>query len=134
MKIHHFGILVANIDRDAPPCAVQFGLRPVSPIIHDPVQRADVQFWGNDGETVLYEFVQASSEDSPVRRARTNGAGIAHLCFQVPDIRAAAAEAQRRGAILVCAPVPAVAFDNHEIAFLFFRGMGLVEFVQEPPG
>jgi methylmalonyl-CoA/ethylmalonyl-CoA epimerase len=131
VKLHHVGIVVGNIERSAHRCAGQFGLRPASAIIHDPIQRADVQFW-TDGGTVSFEFIQPAGEDAPVRRALENGGGLAHLCFEVGDIQDAVRDAESQGAIVVCAPVPAAAFDNRPIAFLFFRGMGLVEFVQEP--
>lgn len=132
MKLHHVGIAVANIERHAGRCAAQFGLHPTSAIIHDPVQRADVQFW-SDGGPVSFEFIQPAGEDSPVRnKAAGNGGGLAHLCFEVPDIQTAVRNAENQGAIVVCAPVPAAAFDHRPIAFLFFRGMGLVEFVEEP--
>ena len=61
-----------------------------------------------------------------------SGGGLAHLCFEVDDIHAAVRDANNQGAILVCAPVPAVAFEHRPIAFLFYRDMGLVEFVQKP--
>lgn len=131
MKLHHVGIVVENIERQAPRCAGQFGLHPASDIIHDPIQKAKVQFW-TDGGSVNYEFIQPASEDSPVRKTLENGGGLAHLCFEVSDIHAAVRDAESQGAIVVCAPVSAAAFDHRPIAFLFFRGMGLVEFVQEP--
>ena len=131
MKLHHIGIEVGSIERQGTRCAAQLGLRPVSAIIHDPIQRADVQFW-TDGGAVSFEFIQPASEDSPVRSALRNGGGLAHLCFEVGDIKAAVRDAESQGAIVVCAPVPAVAFDQRSIAFLFFRGVGLVEFVESP--
>lgn len=130
MKLHHVGIEVTSIERQAPLCAKQLGLRQTSAVIHDPIQRADVQFWSDDAGAVSYEFIQPSSEDSPVRRVAKTGGGLAHLCFEVPDIRAAIGHARETGAIVVCEPVPAVAFENRLIAFLFFRGLGLVEFVE----
>lgn len=129
MKLHHIGIGVGNIERQAPSYAARFGWRPASEIFHDPIQRADVQFW-TDG-SVSYEFIQPAGEDSPVRGALKRGGGLAHLCFEVSDIHAAVRDAESQGAIVVCAPVPAVAFDQRPIAFLFFRGLGLVEFVEE---
>ena len=130
MKLHHIGIEVRSIDLQASRCAARFGWRPASDVVHDPIQRADVQFW-TDG-SVSYEFIQPAGEDSPVRRALKTGGGLAHLCFEVGDIHAAVNDAERQGAIVVCSPVPAVAFDQRPIAFLFFRGLGLVEFVEEP--
>jgi methylmalonyl-CoA/ethylmalonyl-CoA epimerase len=132
VKLHHVGIQVRSIERQANRCAEPFGLHPTSAIVHDPIQKADVQFW-SDGGTVSLEFIQPAAEDSPVRNALHNsGGGLAHLCFEVADIQAAVRDAESRGAIVVCAPVPAVAFDHRPIAFLFFRDMGLVEFVEEP--
>jgi methylmalonyl-CoA/ethylmalonyl-CoA epimerase len=131
VKLHHVGIVVGNIERQAQACAAQFGLRPESAIIHDPIQKAEVQFW-TDGGSVRYEFIQPAAADSPVQRTLENGGGLAHLCFEVSDIHAAVRDAQSQGAVVVCAPVPAVAFDHRPIAFLFYRGMGLVEFVEEP--
>jgi methylmalonyl-CoA/ethylmalonyl-CoA epimerase len=130
VKLHHIGIEVGNIERQAPRCAAWFGWRPASDIVHDPIQRADVQFW-TDG-SVSYEFIQPVGEDSPVRSALKNRGGLAHLCFEVGEIHAAVHDAESQGAIVVCAPVPAVAFDERPIAFLFFRGLGLVEFVEGP--
>jgi methylmalonyl-CoA/ethylmalonyl-CoA epimerase len=130
VKLHHIGIEVGNIERQAARCAARFGWRPASGIVHDPIQRADVQFW-TDG-SVNFEFIQPAGEDSPVRKPLKNGGGLAHLCFEVGDIHAAVRDAETQGAIVVCAPVPAVAFDQRPIAFLFFRGLGLVEFVEEP--
>ena len=131
MKLHHIGIGVADIERQAPRCAAQFGWRPASAVVHDPIQRADVQFW-TDGGPVSFEFIQPAAEDSPVRNVMKNGGGVAHLCFEVRDIQAAVRDAVSRGAIVVCPPVPAVAFDQRPIAFLFFRNLGLIEFVEEP--
>jgi methylmalonyl-CoA/ethylmalonyl-CoA epimerase len=130
VKLHHIGIEVGNIERQAPRCAAQFGWRQVSAIVHDPIQRANVQFW-TDG-SMSYEFIQPAGKDSPIRSALKSGGGLAHLCFEVGDIQAAVREAEAQGAIIVCAPVPAVAFDQRPIAFLFFRGLGLVEFVEGP--
>ena len=131
MKLHHVGIEVASIERHGNLLARQFGWQPSSAVIHDPIQRADVQFWIDERGT-SFEFIQPASEDSPVRRALRNGGGLAHLCFEVPDIQAAVRDAEAQGALVVCAPVPAVAFDHRPIAFLFFRGIGLTEFVEEP--
>lgn len=130
MKLHHVGIVVRNIEDQAPRCAEQFGLHPASTVIYDPIQKAYVQFWADAG-AVSFEFIQPAAEDSPVRKALESGGGLAHLCFEVSDIQAAVRDAENRGAIVVCAPVPATAFEDRHIAFLFFRGMGLVEFVEE---
>ena len=132
MKLHHVGIVVGNIERQAPRCASQFGLRPFPLSFMTPSRRPA----SSSGRTAAEQSAMSSSsrptDDSPVRKTLENGGGLAHLCFEVSDIHAAVRDAESQGAIVVCAPCRSRAFDHRPIAFSSFRGMGLVEFVQEP--
>jgi len=131
MRLHHVGIVVDDIERHGTRYAEQFGLQPLSAIVTDPIQRVQVQFWG-DGREVSLELIQPLDDDSPVSRFLEKGGGLNHLCFEVEDITAAVEHAQTKGAICIGGPVPAVAFNGRRIAFLFFRDIGLVEFVEAP--
>jgi hypothetical protein len=48
----------------------------------------------------------------------------------VTDIVGSVKQAEADGAICVRAPVAATAFDGRRIAFVFFRGIGLIEYVE----
>ena len=132
MKLHHVGIVVDNIDGHRPRYCRFFGLEPVSEVVTDETQRVNVQFLaGRPGETSL-ELIEPLPGESPVRRALEKGNTLNHLCFEVADIEASVKKAVDDGAVCVRAPVPATAFDGRRIAFVFYRGIGLVEFVEAP--
>ena len=129
MKLHHVGVVVKAIGRDGHHLAQSFGLDPVSEVIHDPTQGVNVQFWGA-GADVSIEFIEPAVPDSRVGQFLEKGGGLAHICFEVPDLEIALTEAESKGAIPVQPPSPAPAFDGRRIAFLYYRGLGLVEFVE----
>lgn len=133
MKLDHVGIVVKNLEAYGAAYASNLGLLVDSPIFHDPIQRVRVQFW-SDGNGGRVELIEAASEDSPVKRALEKGRGLNHLCYEVDDINARVQEAVNRGAILTSQIVPAVAFGGRRIAFLYFRELGLIEFVEANPG
>jgi methylmalonyl-CoA/ethylmalonyl-CoA epimerase len=130
MRLHHVGIVVSSIENAGAESARRLGLQPRTPIVFDPTQRVRVQFWGHGpGDTAL-EFIEVAGEGSPVARAAERGGGLNHICYEVPDLRRIDMEMQKAGAILVVAPVPAVAFAGRPIVFYYVRNIGLVEYVQ----
>lgn len=129
MKMHHVGIVVENLEAWGEAYARSLGLVQHSEIFCDPIQKVRVQFW-RDEETSLLELIEPAAPDSPVARALKRGGGLNHLCYEVDDIEHQVADAVADGAILVVAPIPAVAFSGHRIAFVYFRKVGLVEFVE----
>lgn len=130
MRLHHVGIVVDAIDRHRGNYCKFFELEPVSEVVTDSTQHVNVQFLANrSGETSL-ELIEPLPGASPVRRALEKGETLNHLCFEVQDIERSVAEAKSNGAVCVRTPVPAAAFDGRRIAFVFYRGIGLVEFVE----
>ena len=129
MTFHHVGIVVESIERDAPRYQQFFGLRPVSGVVTDTTQRVNVQFLASEGATSV-ELIEPLPGESPSRRALEKGGGLNHLCFEVADINEFVRQAESEGVVCVCQPVPAAAFDGRRIAFLFYRGIGLIEFVE----
>ena len=132
MKLHHVGVVVESIERLAPRYSEFLGLTAVSGVVTDETQKVNVQFLAEkDGETSV-ELIEPLPGASPVRRALEKGGGLNHLCFEVPDVAQAVREAESKGAICVRTPVAAAAFEGRPIAFVFFRGVGLIEFVEAP--
>jgi methylmalonyl-CoA/ethylmalonyl-CoA epimerase len=129
MKLHHVGVIVANIERQGAQYARVLALAPQSPPIEDPIQKVMVQFWGLPGETPL-ELIQPLSPESPAARALQKGGGLNHLAFEVADLDSSVQDAIAKGAICTCEAVPAVAFGGRRIAFVFYRDVGLIEFIE----
>lgn len=129
MKFHHVGI-VQSIERSAALYRQPFGLQPVSDLMTDNTQRANVQFLASDAAATSVELIEPLPGQSPVRGALERGGGIHHLCFEAADITESVRQAKSHGAVCVCQPVPAAAFNRRRIAFLFYRGIGLIEFVE----
>ncbi|OGA36095.1 MAG: hypothetical protein A3G80_01095 [Betaproteobacteria bacterium RIFCSPLOWO2_12_FULL_62_13b] len=131
MRLHHVGIVVDDICRHGASYAAQLTLRPLSPIVIDPIQRVQVQLWG-DTHGPRLELIQPSEDFSPVSRFLKKGGGLSHLCFEVEDIVAAVENARAEGAICLQDPVPAAAFGGRRVAFVIGREIGLIEFLESP--
>lgn len=130
MKLHHVGIVVESIERSAARYWQYFGLQPVSGVVADDTQRVNVQFLASEASATSVELVEPLPGESPVRRALEKGGGLNHLCFEVADITEAVRQAETYGVVCVCQPIAAAAFGGRRIAFLLYRHIGLIEFVE----
>jgi methylmalonyl-CoA/ethylmalonyl-CoA epimerase len=127
---HHVGIAVRDLPAAIPVYKTLFGYEMTSGPFDDPIQNVSVCFLSRgEGDTVL-ELVAPLGPNSPIDRILKKGGGPYHICYQVPDIRAAIAELAGKGAILLSGPVPAVAFAGREIAWLMTEVNLLVELLQ----
>ena len=130
LKFHHVGIVVESIEQSAPRYCQLFGLKSVSPVVVDDTQKVSVQFLASDVDATSIELIEPLPGKSPARRALEKGGGLNHLCFEVADVAEYVRHAESQGVLCVCPPVPAAAFGGRRIAFLFYQGIGLVEFVE----
>jgi methylmalonyl-CoA/ethylmalonyl-CoA epimerase len=130
MKFHHVGIVVESIERSAVLYQRFFALQPVSAVVTDTTQRVKVQFLATEAGATQVELIEPLSGESPARRALEKGGGLNHLCFEVPDITTFVRQAEAEGVVCVCPPVPAAAFGGRRVAFLVYRGAGLIEFLE----
>jgi methylmalonyl-CoA/ethylmalonyl-CoA epimerase len=130
MKFHHVGIVVESIERGASRYQQLFGLQPVSGVVTDNTQRVNVQFLASEVGATSVELIEPLPGESPSRRALEKGGGLNHLCFEVADLTEFVRQAESEDVVCVCEPVPAAAFNGRRIAFLFYRGIGLIEFVE----
>jgi methylmalonyl-CoA/ethylmalonyl-CoA epimerase len=122
---------VANLETAGAHFAGTLGLEPVGPPVDDPIQQVRVQFWARPGDEVSVELIEPLGETSPMAQQVRNGGGYAHLCYEVGDIDTEVQTAWERGGIVVRPPVPAAAFGQRRIAFVCFRDIGIVEFVEK---
>lgn len=130
MKLHHIGIVVKNIESAIPHYCETFELVTISEIFHDSIQKVSVQFLGNLNSPLL-ELIQPDSSDSTVSNFLSKGGGLYHLCFEVEDLEVTLRKARECGGIIVKGPDPATAFEHRTIAFVVFRDLGLIEYLQK---
>jgi methylmalonyl-CoA/ethylmalonyl-CoA epimerase len=131
MKLDHVGIAFRDADRAAALFGGLFDL-PVALRREVPDQGVKVVKLESGGSFV--ECLEPLSPGTPVGRfVEKRGGGLHHLCFAVPDIRAALADYRRRGVKLIDES-PRIGAAGLPIAFLHpdsCEGV-LVELVEKP--
>ena len=135
LKLHHIGVVVREIEEHRAFYVQSLGYRPVTGVIHDPLQTAYVQFLAIPGADHYLELVAPDGSNSKLAKASLAGSPLNHLCYSTPGIEEALRELAAAGALLVQNPVPAVAFEGRRIAWLFSPDQLLTELVERgPPG
>ena len=94
----------------------------------DPNQRVNVAFmYIND---LKVELIEPLGEKSPIANILDKGQSLYHLCFRVPDINKALKAAREHGFHCISRPVPAKAFNENKITWVFSKVYGLFELVE----
>lgn len=119
VNFHHIGLAVINISH-----AHITGLQPKT----DPKQGVVVAF--ADIGNCCIELIEPAGEDSPVMNSLKKNNKLHHICFEVDNIDAAIREARKSKFFPIAEQVPAVAFDNRKIAWIFSDVWGLFELLQ----
>ena len=117
-KFHHVGFAVRSID------AVLENARKTV----DPVQKVTVTLFGING--LMVELVEPGDSSSPVSNMLEKGQNIYHMCMSVPDIENSIRTARQLGFHCIAQPVPAAAFEDRKIAWLFSPVYGLIELLE----
>jgi methylmalonyl-CoA/ethylmalonyl-CoA epimerase len=97
-------------------------------VVSDETQNVTVGFVEING--VRIELIEPLGENSPVDASLEKGQRLVHLCYAVPDIEAAIENSWQFGFHCIQKPVPATAFGDNNIAWLFSRTYGLIELVE----
>ena len=126
-SLHHVGYVVPRM-ASALARWLDEGARLVVEPIDDPVQRVTVALLESDAGLPVELVAPIPDTDSPIGARLRRGGGLDHFCFSVPDVGAQIETELARGAVLVCAPVRAVAF-RREIGFVQRRSGLVVEFI-----
>ena len=133
-RLHHVGFVVRSIEKEIEGVADSTLTSRQTKIFHDPLQKVRVTFLraAYPGDAQI-ELVEPAGDDSPVRKFLEKSGGLHHLCYEVPDLDAHLEKilGQRAGGtLLVKPPLPAVAFDNRRIAWIYTRQKLLLEFLE----
>lgn len=130
LHLHHVGIVVGDVEPATREYVQRFGYEVHSPVIHDAVQTAYVQFLRLPGSSTYVELVAPDGPDSKLAAALKRGGGPNHLCYAVDDIEDACARMRRRSMLVLQSPVPAEAFPGRRIAWLIGKDRVPVELVE----
>jgi methylmalonyl-CoA/ethylmalonyl-CoA epimerase len=130
--LDHVGIAVDSLDVAIPLWESLLGARATAREVVE-AQGVEVVFVGEGAGRV--ELLAPTRADSAVARfLHRRGPGMHHLCYRVPDLRAALADFSARGHELIDSePRPGAA--GHLVAFLHPRSSGgvLIELLEHRP-
>jgi methylmalonyl-CoA/ethylmalonyl-CoA epimerase len=128
----HLGVAVASIDKAIPVYRDLFGYELTSGPFDDPIQKVSVCFLGRASTgDITIELVAPLGEDSPVNRTLAKGGSAYHVCYEVDDLDGTLAQLSGKGCLVVSKPVPAVAFNQRRIAWLYTPTRQLVEMLEK---
>jgi methylmalonyl-CoA/ethylmalonyl-CoA epimerase len=118
-SFHHVGLAVRSIT-DVAGQDVE--------VVRDDTQKVSVAFVDMAG--VRVELIEPATDESPVTLSLQKGQQLVHLCFEVTNIEQALETAKADGFHRLGPPVPARAFGNRRIAWVFSRTYGLLELLE----
>ena len=129
MNFHHLGIACKDINQTAEKYSLLGYTRGEQ--IFDPLQNINIRFLTHP-EMPLVELLSPADKKSPiVQILEKNGTTPYHTCYSVTDITEAIGRLKKQQYIVVSTPKIACAIDNHRVAFLYHKDMGLIELVEE---
>jgi methylmalonyl-CoA/ethylmalonyl-CoA epimerase len=130
LSLHHVGYAVKAIEPVADRYVTRYGYEISSPIIHDPLQTAFVQFLQLPGDRTYLEFVAPDSSESKLSNAVKRGGKLHHLCYAANQLDATIAQLEDTGMLLISEPKTAIAFAGRRICWLIDDNSLLVELVE----
>ncbi|HVB58491.1 MAG TPA: VOC family protein [Candidatus Acidoferrales bacterium] len=88
-RLHHVGFVVRSIESEIAGFTSSILASWDAKIFHDPLQKVRVTFLQTPNPTdALIELVEPAADDSPVEQFLRRGAGLHHLCYEIPDLDA----------------------------------------------
>jgi methylmalonyl-CoA/ethylmalonyl-CoA epimerase len=102
-----------------------------SQIVIDEIQNVRICFLSKKNSP-LVELVEPINDRSPVNEIlKKNGNIPYHFCYEVDGLTEAILEMKKSGFIKIINPVPAKAFNNRLICFLYNKDVGLIELLEK---
>ena len=102
-----------------------------SHIVIDEIQNVRICFLSKKNSP-LVELVEPINDRSPVNEIlKKNGNIPYHFCYEVDGLTEAILEMKKSGFIKIINPVPAKAFNNRLICFLYNKDVGLIELLEK---
>jgi methylmalonyl-CoA/ethylmalonyl-CoA epimerase len=118
LRLHHVGYAAKNIDTIRDLYVNRYGYEICTPVIHDPLQTALVQFLRLAGDQSYLELVTPDRPESALALATQRGGGLNHLCFTCGRLEPAIEHLETMQMKLISEPKLAVAFGGRRICWL----------------
>lgn len=128
LEMHHIGIVTRSLEVEIQHYE-NLDYKLEGNIFEDPLQKIRGVFMVNNGTRI--ELLEGLSETAPTVSFLKKGIQMYHQGFMVSNIDTAIQKFTDDGAILVSSPVPAVAFENRRIAFLYLKNRLLIELIEK---
>lgn len=129
LTFHHIGVACRDLDKSAKTYGL-LGYSPEGDDFADARQGIRGRFIVGPGPRL--ELLVALPGSAVLEPWLRKGVSYYHEAFFVPDLHHGVEALCESGGKLVVEPVPAVAFDNREIAFVMLPNVTLVELIQAP--
>jgi methylmalonyl-CoA/ethylmalonyl-CoA epimerase len=133
LRLHHVGIVVPAIEEHCTFYIDALQYRPRTPVIHDSVQTAFVQFFAIPGSDHYLELVAPDSESSKLQKASRKGLPLNHLCYSCENITHVISSLRESGCLVIQDPISAVAFDGRPVSWVMTPDGLLIEVVERGP-
>ena len=133
-KLNHVGVATPSIERSLELYQTMFGAGPHGPAFDLPAQGVRVCFVDTPNSQI--ELIEPLGENSSIVKVLEKNplGGQHHICFEVPDIHAAKAELEAKGARVL--GEPRIGAHGTLVFFVHPRDMGgvLTEIMESPKG
>lgn len=127
MKINHIGYLVKNFE-EAKAEFEKLGYKPVSKDTHDTIRLVDICFMEQDNYVI--ELVSPYDQESVVAGLIKKYKNTPyHICYETEDFDNDIDKLEHSGYVKMDEPLPAPAFENRRVVFLFHSQIGMIELV-----
>ena len=131
-RLNHVGVATRSIEESLETYQAMFGAEPHGEPFDLPAQGVRVCFVDTPNSQI--ELIEPLGENSPIAKflEKNPAGGQHHVCFEVPDIHAAAAEMTAKGAKVL--GEPRIGAHGTPVIFLHPKGTGgvLIELMETP--
>jgi methylmalonyl-CoA/ethylmalonyl-CoA epimerase len=126
MNFHHIGIATHNIEETSKKYKL-FGYQVSTDTIYDPLQNVYITFMEKLNSPRI-ELVAPVDLNSPILNTlNKNGTIPYHFCYEVDNIVKVVESLKKMKFLMVSKIVPAIAFNNRLVCFLYSKESGLIE-------
>jgi methylmalonyl-CoA/ethylmalonyl-CoA epimerase len=127
-NLHHVGVVTNNTENTAK-TFIEIGYSSSGRII-DNIQNVAIELLINESNVII-ELIEPLDNNSPVFNfLKKNGVCSNHICYEVENIVKVISELKKKKFICLFDPVPAIAFKNRLITYLYHKDAGLIELIE----